>query len=150
MKNPGGRPTEFKEEYVEQAQKLVKLGATDIQIADFFEVNVSTIYRWKNTHQEFCDALKIGKAEFDSQVERSLYMRALGYEQDSVKIFMSKDGEPVYAPFREKVPPDTTACIFWLKNRKKEDWRDKTEQEQSGTVGVQLLHSIPRPERTES
>lgn len=144
---PAGRPTSYKAKYVIQAQKLARLGATDIEIADFFSVHVATLYRWRNQEQELCEALKAGKEECDARVERSLYHRAMGFEHDAVKIFLNKSGEPVYAPFREKVPPDTTACIFWLKNRKPAEWRDRQEHEHGGSVGVQLVHSIPQPER---
>lgn len=101
------------------------LGATDQEIADFFEVSVATIYRWKHDHTSFCDALKAGKHETDERVVRSLYQRAIGYEHDDVKIFMPAGREePVYAPFRAKVAPDVTAAIFWLKNRRSQEWRD--------------------------
>jgi hypothetical protein len=149
---PAGRPTDFKKEYIEQAAKLCKLGATDLQIADFFGVNVVTIYRWKNTNQKFCNALKVAKEEADSQVERSLYQRALGFEHNAVKIFLPKGAtEAVYVPYVEKVPPDTTACIFWLKNRKKEQWRDTQTLagDPNNPLGVQLIHSIPQPDRGE-
>lgn len=122
------RPTEYREAYAEGAAKLARLGATDAEIADFFKVDVRTIYRWKNTYEGFCQALKAGKDEADARVERSLYHRAIGYEQEAVKIFMPGGaGEPVYAPFTEKIAPDTTAAIFWLKNRRPEEWRDKRE-----------------------
>jgi hypothetical protein len=52
-----------------------------------------------------------------ARVERSLDQRAVGYERDAVKIFCSKDGKITKVPYREHVPPDVTACIFWLKNR---------------------------------
>ena len=66
-------------------------------------------------------------------------MKAVGYEQEEVKIFMpSGASEPVYAPFRAKIAPDTTAAIFWLKNRKPEQWRDKHDHEHSGSVNVSL------------
>lgn len=127
-----GRPPSYKPEFVTQAQKLCSLGATDQEVADFFEVEVRTIYRWKIDHEDFCHALKAGKDEADDRVERSLYQRAIGYEQDEVKIFMPGGADsPVYAPFRAKVPPDVTAAIFWLKNRRREDWRDKQEVEHS-------------------
>jgi hypothetical protein len=71
------------------------------------------------------DVLKIGKAEADKRVERSLYERANGYTYDAVKIFMPAGvKKPVYAPYREHVPPDVTAGIFWLKNRDPAHWRD--------------------------
>lgn len=120
------RPSNFRPEFVEQAAKLCRLGATDIEIADFFEVSVATVYRWKNRHSEFCEALKVGKESADNRVERSLFFKATGYTYDSVKIFQEK-GQPVIVPYREHVPPDTTAAIFWLKNRKPHDWRDRHE-----------------------
>lgn len=133
---PEGRPTNYKPDYAEQSRKLCVLGATDQQIADFFSVDVRTIYRWKNHHPEFCQALKAGKDEVDNQVERSLLNRALGYERDAVKIFCSKDGDVTQVPFREVIPPDVTACIFWLKNRRAKEWRDKAELEHSGSVDL--------------
>jgi len=131
-----GRPTDYKPEYDEQSRKLCVLGATDQQIADFFGVDVRTIYRWKNEHPDFCQALKAGKEEVDNQVERSLLNRALGYERDAVRIFCSKDGAVTQVPYREVVPPDVTACIFWLKNRRRGEWRDKQDVEMSGSVDV--------------
>lgn len=128
-----GRPTKFKPEFISQAVKLCALGATDQEMADFFGVDIRTLYRWKADNEEFCHALKAGKEVADERVERSLFQKAIGYEQEEVKIFMPAGREePVYAPFRAKVPPDTTAAIFWLKNRRPDLWRDKTAQEISG------------------
>ena len=120
-----GRPSSFKPEFVAQAEKLCALGATDQEVADFFEVEVRTIYRWKHDREDFCQALKAGKDVADERVERSLYQRAIGYEQDEVKIFMPGGAaKPVYAPYRAKIAPDVTAAIFWLKNRRSDAWRD--------------------------
>ena len=56
---------------------------------------------------------------------RSLYRRANGYGYDAVKVFMPAGAKaPIYAPYVEHAPPDVTAEIFWLKNRKPHDWRD--------------------------
>jgi hypothetical protein len=130
-----GRPSVYKDEYAPQVQKIAELGATDQEVADFFEVDVRTIYRWKHDHSEFCQALKVGKDVADERVERSLYQKAIGYEQDEVKIFMPGGAaEPVYAPFRAKIAADTTAAIFWLKNRRSQQWRDKSEVEHGGEV----------------
>lgn len=125
---PGGRPSKFKPEFVDQARKLARLGATDDQIADFFEVGAATLYRWRHEHDEFREALKLGKDELDARVEHSLYHQAMGYEQDAVKIFMPAGvDEPVYAPYKERIAPSTTAAIFWLKNRQPARWRDRQE-----------------------
>ena len=131
-----GRPTEYQESYARDAMKLAELGATDIEVADFFEVDVRTIYRWKHSHPDFCQSLNAGKDKADERVVNSLFNRAVGYEQDAVKIFMPAQAtEPVYAPFRERIAPDTTAAIFWLKNRRSAEWRDKTQQEHTGANG---------------
>ena len=131
---PGrGRPTDFKPEYVEQVAKLCELGATDEEIGNFFEVSTRTIYRWKNEYPEFCQALKIGKDAADQRVERSLYQKATGYyvvEQESHKLKIDQHKEEIEVVDVEKyVQPDTTAGIFWLKNRKGAEWRDKKEVE---------------------
>lgn len=124
-KNPAHRPPSFKPEYSEQAAKLCLLGATDAELADFFSVATRTIYRWQAQYPEFCQSLKVAKAEADTRVERSLYNRAVGYDHEAVKIFMPAGAKkPVYAKFVEHVPPDTTAMIFWLKNRQQDRWRD--------------------------
>ena len=119
-----------------QAKKLCQLGATDIELADFFGVNADTIYRWKIEFSEFSEAIKLGKEPADDRVERSLYQRAVGYTFESVKIFMpAKANEPVYAPYREHVPPDTAAASLWLRNRRKDEWRDKQQLEHRGPDG---------------
>lgn len=142
-----GRPSKYQAKFAEQAQKLCQLGATDQEIADFFEVDVRTIYRWKADHDDFCQSLKAGKEIADERVERSLFQKAIGYEQDEVKIFMPANApSPVYAPYRAKVAPDTTAAIFWLKNRRPDLWRDKAQTELTGPDGgpVQLVTKIQR------
>lgn len=124
----GGRPTDYRPEYCQEAQSLCENGATDQELAEYFEVSSRTIYRWKAEYPEFCQALKTGKEVADERVERSLYHKAVGYSHEAVKIFMPAGAtEPVYAKYTEHVPPDTTAAIFWLKNRRGEHWRDKSE-----------------------
>lgn len=137
-KHPGGRPAKYKDTFAKQAEKLCVLGATDEDLADFFEVSVRTIIRWKSEHEEFCQALKVAKEEADNRVERSLYQRAVGYSFDSEKVF-NYQGEIVRAQTREHCPPDTTAQIFWLKNRRPEQWRDKHDVEHSGSIGISEL-----------
>jgi hypothetical protein len=131
------RPTKYKPEYVEQAAKLCALGATDIEIADFFDVDARTLYRWKAEHEAFCQSLKVSKEIADERVERSLFARANGYEHDEVDIRVVA-GAIVQTPIRKFFPPDTTACIFWLKNRQPEKWRDKQDVEHTGSVTLTL------------
>lgn len=137
------RPTDYREEFCEQASKLCKLGATDIEIADFFGVTARTIYRWKSQHEAFCQALKTAKVEADERVERSLFARANGYEHDEIDIRVVGT-KLVKTPIRKFYPPDTTACIFWLKNRRPELWRDKVEQELTGANKGPIVTRIER------
>lgn len=123
-----GRPSSYKPAFVKQAEKLCFLGATDVEIADFFEISISTLKKWKAAHPEFVASLKLGKEAADERVERSLYHKATGYTYDAVKI-LQYEGNPVIVSYREHVPPDTTACIFWLKNRRAQDWRDVQRHE---------------------
>jgi hypothetical protein len=146
----GGRPTDYREEYVEQVEKLCKLGATDKEIAEFFEVDESTINNWKIAHPEFFESIKKGKTLADANVADRLYQRAMGYTHDAVKIFPSggetedSDGNkvkgPLIVPYQEHYPPDTVAAIFWLKNRQKDKWRDKQEVDVRTPDGVTVLY----------
>lgn len=134
-----GRPTSYDDDYPRQAEKLAFLGATDREVAEFFEVAEGTVHQWKIAHPEFAEALKLGKAASDARVVQSLYRRAVGYSYDAVKIFKPKGEAPCLVPYVEHVPPDTTACIFWLKNRDKVNWRDKIEHEVEAKGGFTLV-----------
>ena len=119
-----GRPTKFKPEYIEKARLLASKGLIDVEIAEFFDVELNTFRVWRAKYPELNASLKAGKVDADDRVERSLYERACGYSMPAVKIFMPANATaPIYAPYVEHTPPDTVACIFWLKNRRKEEWR---------------------------
>jgi hypothetical protein len=132
-----GRPSKYQPEHKQIARMMGRLGATDAQLAEAFEVAESTIHLWKKEHPEFSEALKDGKKEADSAVERSLFERATGYSHPEDKIFQY-EGAPVVVPTTKIYPPDVTACIFWLKNRKPKDWRDKQEIEHSGEMEIKV------------
>ena len=132
VKSNAGRPTDYKIEYNDQARKLGLLGATDKDLANFFEVDEATINRWKIAHPEFCVSIKEGKEFADSNVAERLYQRAMGFEHDSEEIKVVSDGQGAGSsiervPIRKIYPPDTAAAIFWLKNRQRDKWRDKVE-----------------------
>jgi hypothetical protein len=118
-----GQPTRYKPEYAETAHKLCQKGLTDYEISQFFEVSIATITNWKNAHPEFLAALKSGKEASDNRVERSLFHRAIGYSFEAEEVFQYQ-GEIIRAKVIKHVPPDTTSMIFWLKNRRKAEWRD--------------------------
>ena len=131
-KHPGGRPTKYLPEISIQAEKLCRLGATDKELADFFDVTEQTINNWKSDFPEFFESLKRGKMAADAEVADKLYQRALGYSHASEKIFNS-DGSILRTDTIEHYPPDTTAAIFWLKNRQPDKWRDKQHIDQTVT-----------------
>lgn len=115
------------------------LGATDADLARAFDVAESTINLWKLHQPEFSESIKRGKDEADANVAKSLYRRALGYSHKAVKILTvamgNNQGSQVEeVPYVERYAPDTTAAIFWLKNRRPDKWRDKQEVEHGGTV----------------
>lgn len=127
----GGRPSKFKPEFIDQAEKLLRLGATDKDLAEFFKVTERTLYRWKLEFPEFCQALKLTKEQQDQIVEQSLYRLATGYTYRSEKIFQY-EGVPVRAKTQVHVPPSVTAQIFWLKNRQRDKWRNNPEEGDGG------------------
>ena len=129
-----GRPTKYRKEFCVQAEKLCKKGFIDKEIADFFEVNVDTIYEWKKKHPEFSDALKSGKVFCDAKVESALYNRALGYESQELKEEIEGGTVIKTTKTTKQVAGDTTAQIFWLKNRQPSRWRDKQEVESKFTI----------------
>lgn len=129
------RPEKWKDEYVRIAQSAAHLGATDREVAEMLGVSERTLNYWKHQHPELVDALKVGKETADERVTQSLYHRAVGYTFDSVKIFQHQGGI-IEAPYKEHVPPDTTAAIFWLKNRRPDEWRDKREVEHDLAPGL--------------
>ena len=126
-----GRPTGYKPENAGQVERLCALGATDDEIASFFGIHRATVYRWKLDYPEFCDAIKSGKVHADERVERSLYQKATGYsytEQEAIKVKVGQYEEKVeVVEVVKHAPTDTTAAIFWLKNRRSDAWRDKSE-----------------------
>ncbi len=136
-RNKVGRPSKFRPEYVDQAFKFCLLGATDADLGRFFYVDERTIDNWKESHPEFLQSLKAGKEQADARVAQSLYRKALGWEHQAVKIVAdAKTGTEHIVPYTERYPPDTTAAIFWLKNRRPDLWRDKHAVEHSGEIAT--------------
>ena len=124
---------------------LCASGATDNDLAEFFGVTERTINRWKLSYPDFSAALMAGKDGPDARVVRTLYHKANGYEYERAhpiklkKIVYGSDGKKIQEEERveivmvkEVVPADTTAMIFWLKNRRADDWRDVQRHEHGG------------------
>jgi len=151
-KHPGGRPTDYKEEYVDLVFRICSgTGASDLQLAKIFEVSRTTINNWKKEHPKFFDSIKKGKDIYDTQnVENSLLKRALGYtvtETTKEPCIVKKKGETaevidtkltITKKVKKHIAPEVAAQIFWLKNRNPGRWRDKQEIEHSGKDGQPL------------
>ena|SRR5829696_6498232 len=122
---------------------------TDTEIAFAIGVEDRTLYRWKDEHPEFCQALEDGKIDADADVAASLFNRAAGNVRvPAVKIFMPPGAtEPVYAPYVEHLPPDVGAAKLWLMNRQLGRWRERREVEVTGTLEHRLAQMTPEQRR---
>jgi transposase len=145
--NLGGRPSKYADSYPDQAEKLARLGLTDAEMADYFEVSEQTINNWKARYPGFFESIKRGKVFSDADVADKLYHRAIGAEweeEQAIKIkTVEYDTKTKVRTETERIevislkkaaPADTTAAIFWLKNRQPDKWRDKQQVEQATSV----------------
>lgn len=139
--NPVGRPTKYHDDYPAQAYKLALLGATDKEIADFFEINQDTIYEWQKQYPKFSESIRDGKVKADSLVAQKLYDKAVGPEWIEEQAFKVKkkwydengkvreEEEVVTVPVKRAAPPDTPAISLWLRNRQSAKWKDKLDHD---------------------
>ena len=131
-----------KYEYWITLEGLLKLeawardGLTDEQIAANAGIATATLYDWKKRHPEVSEALQKGKEGVDVQVENALLKRALGYTYTETKKERTAEGVRTTTTIKEVVP-DTTAQIFWLKNRRPDRWRDKQDIHVSGSLNTE-------------
>lgn len=136
-----GAPIKYKPEYVQLAKYMALAGLTDQQIASELKITRSTLAIWKITYPEFGKMLSDWKAVADEKVERSLYERAIGFSHPDVDIKVI-EGKIVETPLIRYFPPDSTAAIFWLKNRDPKRWRDRQEVGVDGDVKINLIRKI--------
>lgn len=118
---------------------LCQLGATNLEMANFLGISEKTLSNWKNKHKDFAQAVKDGKLNSDAKVANSMYRRACGFtwiKQQAIKLKRVeyengkkvKEWEEIELVEQiERVPPDSIACFFWLKNRRGQAWREKQE-----------------------
>ena len=131
-KKQKGRPTKYKDEFVHRVEDYSLIGMRDTEIAGALKIDEATLYRWKNEHPEFCEAIKRGRDRYDTEVvEKALQQRAAGYEYNEE--VMTRDGPSVIT---KRFHGSDTAAIFWLKNRQPDRWRDRVEHEMRAAVAV--------------
>lgn len=132
--------SKYKPEFAKVAHILASQGATDDILADAFGVGTTAIRSWCVAHPEFGAAVREGKnVVFDPKVERSLAQRALGYSIDTEEVKILANGNIIRYPVRKHFPPDTTACIFWLKNRNPTAWRDVQDHRHTGKLDIETM-----------
>lgn len=138
-KNPVGRTNEYEtiwKHRLDEVEEWASMGLSNLQIANNMNIGDATLYDWQNKHPEFRDTIKRGKYKVDLQVENALFKKALGTEYTEVKK-VYKNGKVIGEErVTKQLAPDTTAQIFWLKNRQPQDWRDRRHIEHEGSMEV--------------
>lgn len=133
------------EEWLEKDKLLLlegwaRDGLTDEQIAHNIGINVATLYRWKNAYSNICNALKKGKEVVDIEVENALLKRAMGYTYEEETF----ENGVLTKKVTKQVAPDTTAIIYWLKNRKPKQWRDKPVQDDDMSNMIESINTLTK------
>lgn len=144
--NHGGRPSKFPgmiKYILKLVYTLTLLGYTKVDLANYFEVNVDTIYEWSSRYPEFSEALQRGGINADARVAKSLFHRANGFSciEEVVKVVngrviknvdtctvIARTNRNTVLKIRttKRYPPDVEACKFWLINRQRDKWNIKT------------------------
>lgn len=124
----------------EIAEQYARDGLINEEIATKLGISTTTFYNWQKKYVEFSEALKKGKQVVDAKVEKALLKRALGYDYEEIKVTVNESGQKKVEKTKKQVKPDTTAQIFWLKNRLPDKWRDKHEIDQNinNITGVEI------------
>ena len=117
-------------------------GLIEEQIAHNIGITRRCLIMWKKQYPKIANALKKGKEVIDIQVENALLKRALGYEV--TESFIDSDGDK--KSVKKQVAPDVTAQIFWLKNRKPQEWRDKRDVSLEGKLPIVLANAENIPD----
>jgi hypothetical protein len=149
MMDGPGRPILYKPELAEQAHKLCLAGATNDDLAEAFDVATRTIGNWLTTQPEFAEAVRSGRLIADGEVAHKLYSRAIGYTYYTDKALISQ-GVPVAVPITVHAPPDVRACIFWLRNRRPQQWAERKSPPDDAPLDVWELEQASQGARQAS
>ena len=134
-----GRPLHYKPDYCAIAYKFCLLGATNEDLADLFKVALSTVGNWLARFPDFRKAVQEGRDVADADVAFSLLQKAKGFTHPDVKV-LAIAGEAQEVPYNRYFPPDTQAAIFWLRNRRRKQWRERIEHEH--TISDERLREL--------
>lgn len=137
----------LKDENLAKVTKWAKDGLFDCQIADKMGINKSTFYEWIKIYPEFSDAIKKGKEIADKEIVNALYKRALGYSYKEIReeyvtddngVIRDKDGKSTkeVTVTHKSEPPNTAALIYWLNNRRPDEWSNKSKLDVDGNINI--------------
>jgi hypothetical protein len=124
-----GRKNKYKTDVqtrLNEVEEWAKMGLSNEQIAHNLGITPKTFYEWQNKYSDFSEAIKRGKDVADFEVVNALHKKATGFSHTYIG-GVSETGEPIEC--EKYFAPDTVAAIFWLKNRRPQEWKDKQEQE---------------------
>lgn len=132
---PPGHLSKYKPEYISTGRMLAEAGATNHEIADYLKISISTFTGWMLRYPDFAEAVRTGKFAADDRMEASLYHRGLGQVVTKKDIRTIKERDKaghvvervVVTEYEEQLPSDTASMIFWLKNRRSNDWKERHE-----------------------
>lgn len=149
-KGVGGRKSVYDEIIKPNLDKIsewAKAGLTDDDIMKNLGVGKTAYYKYKGEKEEFANILKSAKAAADDIVENALYKRAIGDTIDETVEELDENGNVLRRRVvKKQIPGDTTAQIFWLKNRKSDVWRDKHEFDASVLGGIEITLNVKKPD----
>ena len=134
----------YSEENIAKLEEWVSKGLTEAEIAHNIGIARQSFWDWKRKHTDLLDILKKGKQVADQIVENALFKRANGYSVDEEQITygINENGEQVVLQkktVKKYIPPDTTAQIFWLKNRKPDIWKDKRDVDVGANENIETI-----------
>lgn len=139
-----GPDSQFKPEYCDLARRVSMLGATNEDLAGILGVCRNTVGNWMREYPQFKAAMEEGKLTADATVAEKLYQRATGYQRPATRYFSTKEGPPQRVDYTHHHAPDTAACIFWLRNRRRADWREQVEHRHTTSEAMLVVLEAAR------
>jgi len=128
---------------LKQVQFLYEHGFTSKELAEFLGVNDRTVSEWQRKDPVFKEIIRKAKSIADTYVEKALYKKAIGFEHKTEEFSKDrKTGEITVVEVMKYFAPETLACIFWLKNRKPAEWKDRSPNEYNGSIVFNINANI--------
>lgn len=133
-----GPKTSFNLKVRDTILRLVEEGRTEDEISEILGICRRTLNNWKGEHDKLEHAVREARLIADQLIEASLYQRALGYSHPEEKVIQTRDGSIDKVEITKHYPPDTQAAMFWLRNRQRKRWSEKTESDVTVNNNLQM------------